>query len=72
MTNNVYYTFLGIDDADFSSKATSATNNLGASSPTAGTYSDIDYHSGFIFSNGRQGHALHRLMCLRYVQLIFL
>lgn len=55
MTNNVYYTFLGIDDTDFSSKATSATNDLGASSPTAGTYSDIDYHSGFIFVNGQAG-----------------
>ena len=55
MTNNVYYTFLGIDDADFSSKATSATNNLGTSSPTAGTYSDIDYHAGFIFANGQAG-----------------
>lgn len=55
MTNNVYYTFLGIDDTDFSSKATSATNDLGASSPTAGTYSDIDYHSGFIFANGQAG-----------------
>ena len=29
MTQNRYYTFLGIDDADFSSKATSATNDLG-------------------------------------------
>jgi len=55
MTQNRYYTFLGIDDADFSSKSTSATNDLGTSSPTAGTYSDIDYHSGFIFSNGQAG-----------------
>ena len=28
---------------------------LATSSPTAGTYSDIDYHSGFIFSNGQAG-----------------
>ena len=55
MTQNRYYTFLGIDDADFSSKDTSVTNDLGTSSPTAGTYSDIDYHSGFIFSNGQAG-----------------
>ena len=55
MTNNLYYTFLGIDDTDFSSKSTSVTNLLGASSPTAGTYSDIDYHAGFIFANGQPG-----------------
>lgn len=55
MTQNIYYTFLGIDDTDFSSKSTSVTNDLGASSPTAGTYSDIDYHAGFIFSNGQAG-----------------
>ena len=55
MTQNNYYTFLGIDDTDFSSKSTSVTNDLGASSPTAGTYSDIDYHAGFIFVNGQVG-----------------
>jgi len=55
MTQNRYYTFLGIDDTDFSSKSTSATNDLGTSSPTAGTYSDIDYHAGVIFSNGQAG-----------------
>ena len=55
MTQNRYYTFLGIDDTDFSSKTTSATNDLGTSSPTAGTYSDIDYHAGVIFSNGQAG-----------------
>jgi len=55
MTQNNYYTFLGIDDTDFSSKSTSVTNDLGASSPTAGTYSDIDYHAGFIFVNGQAG-----------------
>ena len=55
MVQGNYYTFSGIDDTNFEAFATSATNDLGTSSPTAGTYSDIDYHAGFIFVNGQAG-----------------
>jgi len=55
MNQNVYFSFLGIDGTDFSSKATSSTNNLSTTSPTAGSYSDIDYFAGIIFANGQAG-----------------
>lgn len=55
MTQNRYYTFLGIDDTDFSSKDTSVTNDLGTDSPVAGIYSDIDYIAGFVFHNTQLG-----------------
>lgn len=55
MTQNRYYTFLGIDDTDFSSKDTSVTNDLGTDSPAANTYSDKDYSSGFVFHNTQLG-----------------
>jgi hypothetical protein len=55
MAQNVYFSFLGIDGTDFSSKATSSTNSLSTTSPTAGTYSDIDYFAGIIMANGQAG-----------------
>ncbi len=55
MSQNRYYTFLGIDDTDFSSKDTSVTNDLGTDSPAANTYSDQDYSSGFVFHNTQLG-----------------
>ena len=55
MDQNTYFTYRGIDDSNFNTGKDTVDNNLGASSPTAGTYSAIDYFAGIITSNAQVG-----------------